>query len=520
MSYIRCRVSTETDRPFLLHLLGLVLVATLLVGCGEEPQPAVDIQPERLAMRDVFTEKSRTSVLMIRNAGDASLEIQGLSVGDPFSVSLKEREVEPGGFVVARVTFAAPATTGDFTDSLVVETNDSSDPRIEVPVTASVVEVEEVPLRETTSLRVKKETAVVRGDSVEFHYTVELPPVGPTRAEGEIDLDITGDLPPEAEVRFSRDSLPLGRRELAHLSLRLPRNLSPGSLKFRVSGTVRADGSSFSISSTSHQVLIDSALQESPPTCDCPEGTSPPNLHPLAQENTTYPDPQPPGPGRNPVANVEVEVEGPTVDECCIDGDFLLTLRVDSRVGGANDAETARWLTAGMCPGVGPGALDLTGSTKGTDHPVEFGSNNATPCGGPNTDRTEVRTRYNVDTECPPVLARMIGPEGRMGERGWVWPCVIPETEYVTRFEMTMGAGPPRGAIEVHWALSFSGRKCTIAQSDASITNILFFGPGGLVYDPTNDGFLPPTGDADGDTSTNYEEVLEETDPQDANSTP
>jgi len=113
------------------------------------------IDPVSLDFGSVGVGTTEHMLLVLANTGSGELRIHGISTtGDPFTVNLTELDVPPGGTRTVRVSFR-PDQIGPVVGDLVLESNDSVSPLLQVPLLGEGIAVSSIGQDETPSQTVR-----------------------------------------------------------------------------------------------------------------------------------------------------------------------------------------------------------------------------------------------------------------------------------------------------------------------------------------------------------------------------
>jgi len=133
-------------RAALLCVVALAAVALAAAARAGADAPAVTDATPRIVVEpaafDFGTLRPAGEVrkeFVIRNHGRAELVIQSISTDCGCTAALSEtRTVRPGGSTVMRVTLTAPPEPGKIRKSVLIKSNDTARPRLEIKITAVV----------------------------------------------------------------------------------------------------------------------------------------------------------------------------------------------------------------------------------------------------------------------------------------------------------------------------------------------------------------------------------------------
>jgi hypothetical protein len=130
--------------PVLICLL-LVLAFSGLTSAAAQPRIACD--ETTFNFGSIYQEESVTHEFIIRNLGDAPLEIKKVTSSCGCTAALaSDRLLKPGGQGAIQVTFNSGRMRDRVTKHIYVESNDSAQPRLILTITGAVkVEVDLVP---------------------------------------------------------------------------------------------------------------------------------------------------------------------------------------------------------------------------------------------------------------------------------------------------------------------------------------------------------------------------------------
>ena len=128
----------DTMATRLLWMLG----AALVMGCQPQNEikaftPELVYFPEQVEFDDLVLGEDATTRLQLGNAGLADLEVESVSVSEPFALSWTEGVLDrDGGSAVIELGFL-PEQEADLTGIITIESNDPDNPVVEVPITAA-----------------------------------------------------------------------------------------------------------------------------------------------------------------------------------------------------------------------------------------------------------------------------------------------------------------------------------------------------------------------------------------------
>jgi hypothetical protein len=122
-----------------------VLLATALLSAGagaEEPKttgPRIRVEPASFDFGRVLQNRALRKTFTIRNFGDADLAIEGVSSSCDCAAAQPEATlIPPGGSTSLQVTLQTRRTSGRLERQVVVRTNDTRTPLLEIKVSATV----------------------------------------------------------------------------------------------------------------------------------------------------------------------------------------------------------------------------------------------------------------------------------------------------------------------------------------------------------------------------------------------
>jgi len=124
--------------------LAVLAAATLLApAAGAEdkapPAPRIRVEPESFDFGKTLPGKVLRKELAIRNFGDATLVIEGVSTTCGCTAALTaESRVAPGGSTSLRITFETRSYSGRVERQVLVRSNDPKMPVLEVRLSATV----------------------------------------------------------------------------------------------------------------------------------------------------------------------------------------------------------------------------------------------------------------------------------------------------------------------------------------------------------------------------------------------
>jgi hypothetical protein len=122
----------------------LLLLALLQAAPSPAASPAaaprIVVDPERVDLGRVLTQRTLTRPVQVRNAGTADLVIEKISSSCDCAVAKGyDPVVKPGASTSLRLTLETRAAAGRLVRSLIVHSNDPSRPKVELRVEATVV---------------------------------------------------------------------------------------------------------------------------------------------------------------------------------------------------------------------------------------------------------------------------------------------------------------------------------------------------------------------------------------------
>jgi hypothetical protein len=120
-----------------------VLAAIVSAPAGADEKatlaPRIQVEPEAFDFGTVQQGKTLRKDFTLRNFGDATLVIEGVSTTCGCTAALAaEDHVPPGGRTVLRVTFETRTFSGKVERDVLVRSNDPKAPRVQVRVSATV----------------------------------------------------------------------------------------------------------------------------------------------------------------------------------------------------------------------------------------------------------------------------------------------------------------------------------------------------------------------------------------------
>ncbi len=131
--------NTEYDPDLMVAVIDQLLDNTALLT----------IETTSLDFGSVGVGVTEHMLVELGNAGSGELRIHGISTsGDPFTVTPEELMVPPGGTRTIRVTFS-PDQTGPVAGDLILESNDSMSPYLQIPVLGEGADVSSTGQAET-----------------------------------------------------------------------------------------------------------------------------------------------------------------------------------------------------------------------------------------------------------------------------------------------------------------------------------------------------------------------------------
>ena len=125
------------------RLAALAVASLLAVPLGADdkaaPAPRIQVEPESFDFGKALPGKTLRKEFTIRNFGDATLVIEGVSTTCGCTAALAAQDhVEPGGRTVLRVTFDTRTFSGKVERQVLVRSNDPKTPLLPVRVSATV----------------------------------------------------------------------------------------------------------------------------------------------------------------------------------------------------------------------------------------------------------------------------------------------------------------------------------------------------------------------------------------------
>jgi hypothetical protein len=124
---------------------GLLAAALLAGACGggasEAGGPRLSVAPSAFDFGNVVANKTVQRDFVLRNVGGAVLVIQGMTkTCECTLVGSYARTLDPGRSTTVRVALTTPNRPGPVEQAFAVLSNDPTQPRVEVPIRAMVVE--------------------------------------------------------------------------------------------------------------------------------------------------------------------------------------------------------------------------------------------------------------------------------------------------------------------------------------------------------------------------------------------
>ena len=102
--------------------------------------PDIDLDMTSIEFQPIFVNYTDTSSFVINNTGTDVLEVSSITVDDPvFTVLTSSASLAPGEQQVIQVVFS-PASSGDFSGTITLSTNDSDEGTVSIPVSGSASE--------------------------------------------------------------------------------------------------------------------------------------------------------------------------------------------------------------------------------------------------------------------------------------------------------------------------------------------------------------------------------------------
>jgi hypothetical protein len=125
------------------RLAALAVASFLAVPLGADdkaaPAARIQVEPESFDFGKAQPGKTLRKEFTIRNFGDATLVIEGVSTTCGCTAALAAQDhVEPGGRTVLRVTFDTRTFSGKVERQVLVRSNDPKTPLLPVRVSATV----------------------------------------------------------------------------------------------------------------------------------------------------------------------------------------------------------------------------------------------------------------------------------------------------------------------------------------------------------------------------------------------
>jgi hypothetical protein len=131
-------------RPVLRALLPVLLI-WLLAACTAAP--AIVVEPAAYDFGGIRPTEPASATLAVRNAGDSDLEITGVSTScGCTTANLSRTALASGETADLKITFdpqAHPGLYGPLLRIVYLESNDPTQPELEIPVTVDVLQPEE-----------------------------------------------------------------------------------------------------------------------------------------------------------------------------------------------------------------------------------------------------------------------------------------------------------------------------------------------------------------------------------------
>jgi uncharacterized protein DUF1573 len=107
---------------------------------GPPGRPQIEVEPRAVDFGDVLPGKTLSQELSVRNHGDGELRITDVAkTCDCTIVGSYDTVLAPGAGTRIRVSLNTPSAPGRTAQAVRIESNDPDQPRIEVPVTATVI---------------------------------------------------------------------------------------------------------------------------------------------------------------------------------------------------------------------------------------------------------------------------------------------------------------------------------------------------------------------------------------------
>lgn len=121
----------------------LLLAATLLSACNLGGAPEISLETTRLELGDVPNGEIVTRDVLIRNDGDAVLQVQDLSTScGCTTASLDTMHIDPGASASLHIAFDSgahgPDLTGPIVRQVYIVSNDPAQPELTVDLAVNV----------------------------------------------------------------------------------------------------------------------------------------------------------------------------------------------------------------------------------------------------------------------------------------------------------------------------------------------------------------------------------------------
>lgn len=128
------RVSKETEINVSATLLPDLKEGASLNG----PHPVADISSTQITLGPVDKKQKASGTLMLRNTGNATLEVKALQVYNPgISASIGKRNIKPGGEEKLKISVSANNNFFKGRRRILLITNDPENPKMVIDVTVS-----------------------------------------------------------------------------------------------------------------------------------------------------------------------------------------------------------------------------------------------------------------------------------------------------------------------------------------------------------------------------------------------
>ena len=121
----------------------IMLLAVLLAGCNSRGAPQINVETTRLELGDVPNGEIVTRDILIRNDGDAVLQVQDLSTScGCTTASLDPMNIDPGASASLHIAFDSgahgPDLTGPMVRQVYVASNDPVRPELTIDLSVNV----------------------------------------------------------------------------------------------------------------------------------------------------------------------------------------------------------------------------------------------------------------------------------------------------------------------------------------------------------------------------------------------